>query len=359
MSSYQKLPRPNKPAIATRIDELLAQWKDHPWNADYFALLRRLENVAPEIPRLGCAVLPSDEMFRIGQEPSMIFAPATFSRFEPANDYRPPLLRQYFFGYLGPNGPLPTHLTEFIQLRYLNHGDPTWLGFLDALNHRFALYFYRAWAQAQPAVSSDRPETSSFRFEIGSLIGQGLLSSIQRDHASDDAKLFFTGLLSRQVHNAETIESVLSHYFGLTVKVEQWVGRWLTVPPEELTRLGSNLSKSSGEFAKNNQLGFDAMIGQKVWDRQHRIRLLISPLTIWQFRKFLPNGDSIEVLRSWMIRLVGHELAWDARLILDARQVPASTLNKTQLGWDSWLGKAPRTADAIEVEISESESFSK
>jgi type VI secretion system protein ImpH len=356
MSTSQPM---SKPVIAAKIDQLLSQWTDQPWNADYFALLRRLENVAFSMPRLGYAVLPSEEMFRIGQEPSMIFAPASFSRFELANDHRPPLLRQRFFGYLGPNGPLPTHLTEFVALRYLNHGDPTWLAFLDALNHRFALYFYRAWAQSRPAVSFDRPETSRFRFEVGALVGQGSPTSMGRDHAPDDAKLFFAGLLSRQVRNAETVESVLTHYFGLSVTVEQWVGRWLTIPAEDLTRLGAaGFSKSSGGFAKNNQLGHDAVLGQKAWDRQHRIRLHMGPMTIQQFRKFLPNGDSIDVLRSWMLRLVGHEVAWDARLILKASQVPISALGKTQLGWDSWLGKLARSKDAVEVEISESESFS-
>jgi type VI secretion system protein ImpH len=354
MSSFQGSQSSiSKPEMAARVNQLLAQWTDQPWNADYFALLRRLENVAYQMPRLGYAVLPSEEGFRIGQEPSMIFAPASFSRFEPENDYRPPMLRQRFFGYLGPNGPLPTHLTEFVQQRYLNHGDPTWLGFLDALNHRFALYFYRAWAQSRPAVSFDRPETSQFRFEIGALVGQGSPSRLERDRAPDDAKLFFAGLLSRQVHNTETIESVLSHYFGLSVRVQEWTGQWLTVPPEERTRLGAK-----GTLPKNNRLGFEALLGSQVWDRQHSIRLHIGPMTIQQFRKFLPNGDSIDVLRSWMLRLVGHEIAWDARLILKAAQVPPSSLGGAQLGWDSWLGKLARHKDAVEVEISESESFS-
>jgi type VI secretion system protein ImpH len=343
-----------KAEIAARVDALLEQWNARPWQADYFALLRRIESVARPLPRLGLAVLPSDEALRIGQEPLMTFAPASFSRFEPANDYRPSILRQRFFGYLGPNGPLPTHITEFVQLRYLNHGDPTWLGFLDTLNHRFALHFYRAWAQASPAVSLDRPEQSQFRFETGAFIGLGTPMRMTRDKTSDDGKLFFTGLLSRQVRNAETIESILSDYFSVPVKVEQWVGQWLTIPATERTRLGNSL----GAYQLSSQLGLGATAGGKVWDRQHRIRLHVGPLSISQFRKFLPNGDSVASLRSWMQRLVGHEIAWDAQLILSAPEVTRSSLGTAQLGWDSWLGKQQRQHDAADVEISESESFS-
>ncbi len=108
-----------------------------------------------------------------GQEPSLSFAPASFSRFEPATAYSPPRLRQHFFSYIGPNGPLPVHLSDFIRERSLNHGDPTWLAFLDSFSHRFSLHFYRAWAQSRPAVALDRPGEDRFRLQVGALVGIG------------------------------------------------------------------------------------------------------------------------------------------------------------------------------------------
>jgi type VI secretion system protein ImpH len=62
----------------------------------------------------------------------------------------PPRLMQRIFGLLGPNGALPLHLTEYARERAQHHGDPTFQRFLDTLTHRFALLFYRAWAEAQP-----------------------------------------------------------------------------------------------------------------------------------------------------------------------------------------------------------------
>jgi type VI secretion system protein ImpH len=153
-------------SVAARLDAALAVWSEQPWSFDFFAVLRRLEAVAASTPRWGLALLPSAEPIRIGQEPSMAFAPASFSRFEHASSHSPPRLRQQFFGYLGPNGPLPTHLSECIQGRALNHGDRTWLAFLDGLTHRFAMHLYRAWAQSRPAVALDRPGDSRFSNQL-------------------------------------------------------------------------------------------------------------------------------------------------------------------------------------------------
>ncbi|HZF84904.1 MAG TPA: type VI secretion system baseplate subunit TssG, partial [Burkholderiaceae bacterium] len=127
---------PTSPPAGTPAGWLAAR-ADRAWAYDYFATLRRLECMDPRAPRWGQALRPSAEAVRVGQEPSLSFAPAPFSRFEPATPDAPPRLRQHFFGYLGPNGPLPVHLSDFIRERALNHGDPTWLAFLDTFSHRF------------------------------------------------------------------------------------------------------------------------------------------------------------------------------------------------------------------------------
>ena len=50
-------------------------------------------------------------------------------------------------------------------------GDPTLSRFLDVFNHRFLALFYRAWAQAQPYVNHDRPETDRFTTYVGAFFG--------------------------------------------------------------------------------------------------------------------------------------------------------------------------------------------
>jgi len=336
---------------ASRVAGAVHAWSAEPWSFDYFAALRRLESVAKTTPRWGRALLPSAEPLRVGQEPSLSFAPASFSRFEAASAYSPPRLRQHFFSYIGPNGPLPVHLSDFIRERSLNHGDPTWLAFLDTFLHRFSLHFYRAWAQARPAVALDRPDEDRFRLQIGALVGIGAPGRIERDEVHDDARLHFSGWLARRVHNAESVASVLCCYFGVPVTLERWIGHWMSLPAGELTRLGQGESSRS--------MGMGAMLGTRAWDRQHRVRLHLGPLTLDQYRMFLPTrevGNAQPVLQRWMLQLLGDELEWDAELVLEKAQVPVTRLghargNAPRLGWVSWLGERTRSRDAADVRI--------
>ena len=67
----------------------------------------------------------------------------------------PPRLEQRFFGLLGPNGPLPLHLTEYARerlrpprRRHAARGSST------SSTIGSALFFYRAWAEARPDRSA-------------------------------------------------------------------------------------------------------------------------------------------------------------------------------------------------------------
>lgn len=355
LASAARAPDQGAGTVQARVDAALRGWSAEPWAFDYFAVMRRLESVAKTTPRWGRALLPGAEPVRVGQEPSLSFAPASFSRFEPATAHSPPRLRQQFFGYIGPNGPLPVHLSDFIRERSLNHGDPTWLAFLDSFSHRFSLHFYRAWAQSRPAVALDRPGEDRFRLQIGALVGIGAPGRVERDEIHDDARLHFSGWLARRVHNVESVESVLCCYFGVPVKLERWVGHWMSLPAGELTRLGQGESSRS--------MGMGAMLGTRAWDRQHRVRLHMGPLTLAQYRMFLPIGDARPVLQRWMQQLLGDELEWDAELVLEKAQVPLTRLgdakgNAPRLGWVSWLGQRARSRDAADVRIG-SQSFNK
>lgn len=104
---------------------------------------------------------------RLAQEPSLAFAPATLAAFDPGNEDRAPRLTEYFLGLFGPHGPLPVHLTEYARDRLRNHGDRTFARFADLFHHRMLGLFYRAWADTQPTVSFDRPETDRFNVYVG------------------------------------------------------------------------------------------------------------------------------------------------------------------------------------------------
>ena len=218
---------------------LLERVTARPYAFDFFYVLRRLEATHPHRPRLGVAARPADEPIRLGQEPLLDFAPAALSGVRPARDARPPVIEVRFLGLLGPNGPLPLHLTEYARDRMLHHGDTTFARFLDLINHRFLLLFYRAWAQAQPVTNLDRRDDDRFTKYVGALFGSGLQTTQQRDAVEDEVKLHHAGTLARQVRNADGLQAMLSHYFRLPVRVQEFAARWMRLPADDRTRLGA------------------------------------------------------------------------------------------------------------------------
>lgn len=308
-----------------------------PWAFDFLQAMRRIECAFPDKPRWAGALRPQDEPVRLGQEPALSFAPASLSGFR-MQEGAPPRLEVRFFGLFGPNGPLPLHLTEYARHRQLHYGDETFARFADLIHHRFLALFYRAWAQAQPTVSLDRPREDRFATYVGSLIGIGQPALQGRDHVPDNAKRFHAGLLARQVRNGEGLQAVLASYFELPVEVEQYVGHWMPLRERDHARIG------------RVRLGTDTVLGRRVWDRQSKFRLRIGPMTLTQYRAFLPGGDALPRLADWVAFYTNGELAWDARLQLKHDEVPPLELARgARLGWTSWLGKRLTGRDADEL----------
>src|SRR5690606_2731069 len=114
-----------------RVVERLLALQAAPERYGFFAALRLYECLHPEQPRIGEAAKPADEGLRLGQVPSLAFAPSTVAAFDIGDDARPAHLSSYFLGLFGPHGPLPLHLTEYAHSRALNHDDPTLRRFAD------------------------------------------------------------------------------------------------------------------------------------------------------------------------------------------------------------------------------------
>jgi type VI secretion system protein ImpH len=299
-----------------------------PYRYDFYQTLRRLECLYDTKPRWGEALRPIDEPVRLGQDPDLSFAPAPLASFE-AKDGRPPRLQVRLFGLFGPNGPLPLHITEYVRERLRIAGDPTLSRFLDIIHHRFLALFYRAWAQAQPHVNRDRPRADRFTVYVGSFMGLAPMPARERDALPDLAKFFHAGALIRQVRNTEGLVHILEHFFRVPVQIEEFVGHWLPLSVSERASL-------SGE---NAALGSGAVLGSRVWDRQHKFRIRLGPLTLNQYESFLPGGAPLRKLVDWVRLYLCFELDWDVRLMLKPQEVPKLTLGRGQrLGWTTWLG---------------------
>ncbi len=88
-----------------------------PWEYGFYQAMRRLEALLRDRPRFGRSVRPAQDPVRLGQEPSVTFAPAALARWEPGGTDHAARLLVHFFGLFGPDGPLPLHLTEYARDR--------------------------------------------------------------------------------------------------------------------------------------------------------------------------------------------------------------------------------------------------
>ncbi len=313
-------------------ERLYAELAAAPWAHDFFAVLRKIESLTPDAPRLGKALRPSAEPIRLGQDPELDFAPAAIMSFKADGPH--PRLGARFFGLFGPMGPLPLHLTEYARDRLRNHADPTFARFADVFHHRALLLFYRAWAQSQPTVQADRPHDDQFAKWVHALIGHAAPSMRGADAVPDAARRHSAGMLASRTRTPEAIAKVLRQYFDVPIRVEPYVGHWMPLRAEDRSRLGRPGHRRSAP------LGVSAVAGSKVWDRQYKLRLHIGPLTLDQYRQFLPGQPSLMALRDWMRQLVGFELLWDVRLVLEGSEVPAASMKgRAQLGRSTWLGR--------------------
>jgi type VI secretion system protein ImpH len=330
----------------TDIVAMFTALAQEPYRYDFYQTLRRLECLHDVKPRWGEALRPVDEPVRLGQDPELTFAPAPLSSFEMRGG-RAPRLQVRLFGLCGPNGPLPLHITEYARERLRAAGDPTLSRFLDIFHHRFLALFYRAWAQAQPHVNHDRPAADRFAMYVGSFVGMASPMSRDRDTLPDLARFFHVGTLIRQVRNGEGLRQIIEHFFRIPVRIEEYVGHWLPLAVGERTYL------SSGRAT----LGSGAVVGGRVWDRQHKFRIHLGPLTLAQYESFLPGGRRLEKLVDWVRTYFCFELDWDVRLLLKKDEVPSLRLGGRQrLGWTTWLGRRRSAVAADDLRI-DAEAF--
>lgn len=330
---------------------LLNAIKSNPFAYGFYQAIRRLECVYRDKPRVGKSARPKDDPIRFGQPPSLAFPSSTIASFKLGEKGRPPKMGVNFFGVFGPNGPLPNHLTEYAHSRIVNHDDPTFAAFADVFHHRMLSLFYRAWANTQPTVSYDRPEKDEFAKYVGSLFGIAMPSYRERDMLQDRVKLYYSGILSNQVKNAEGLRAIVQDFFEMHTEIEEFVAHWMDLPSECQLLLGVTPDTCT--------LGVNAAIGHKAWECQQNFRIVLGPLNREQYLKMLPGGEGLKRLKAVVRNYVGDELAWDVKLVMKKEHMPSLKLGITgKLGWTSriWSQSIEKDVDALIINPSYAES---
>jgi type VI secretion system protein ImpH len=319
---------------------------EEPYRFEFFQAVRLLEKVFPERAPVGYDALPSKEVARFRSHPSISFpASEVYEVTEETDDFTGEQKLEMivnFMGMLGPLGVLPTHYTELVMDR-LRYRDKTLYAFLDIFSHRAISLFFRAWQKYRFPVSYERGK-DDFTEYLFDLVGLGTLGLRGRLNLDDESLLPYSGLIAQKPHSSTALEQMLSDYFSVPVKVNQFTGQWLSLDRESITRLGE----------ANSQLGWNAVVGTRVWDDQSKFRVVFGALKFTEFQAFLPNGTAHKAMKSIIRFMVGEELDFDVKLKLKAKEVPGTILTtrakrRPMLGWTSYLKTKPFKKDDEQV----------
>jgi len=330
---------PENTAVARRgvQDRLFAE----PYCFEFFQAVRLMQIFFPDRQRVGLFQSPQSETVRFGVRPSLAFPPSEiYSLGE--GDESPPMMRVNFMGLIGPSGQLPLYYTELVAER-ARERDRTLRDFFDIFQHRAISLFYRAWEKYRFAVPHERGEDDNFSSYLLSIAGLGLPSLQDRQLIGDQEYLYYGGLLAQQPRSAEGLELMLQDYFGVPVRVDQFLGAWYRLDIDAQCSLDDTQTDSQ-------QLGFGTVVGDEIWDPQSHARIVLGPLTLEQYSDFLPTGTAFAPLRAMVRFYAGDELDFETQLILRKEETPACELGGTngpapQLGWLSWAKTAPMKAN--------------
>lgn len=313
---------------------------------DFFELLRRLERRSGLFGHSG---RPDREPARIGQHVRLNFATQDVVDFDDADGKQPARISVANLGLLGPEGPMPLHLTRWVLDRLSQRwfagadarqtSDTTFIDFVNVLQHRMIALFYRAWADATPAVQVERSTGGRVREMLEAMAGIGLPGTQSAE--LDMVKLRQAASLASQVDGPERLTLFLADAFKVPVRLKEFIAAWLNVPPALQTRLG-------GAHAA---LGRSATIGPRTFTRQSRIEVLVGPLDYADFMSFLPGTPRLHLLKRAIRDMIGEIIDVDLRVILAKAAVPPPKIGSVQLGRNTWLARPDNSGDADEMRI--------
>lgn len=304
-----------------------------PYLFEFFQAVRLLEKMTRGARPVGREGPPSLEPVRLGAHPSLAFPASQIQALEPGREGVPPRMVVNFMGLFGPLGVLPLYYTQqVIECERARDSAPR--DFLDLFNHRLLSLFYQAWEKYRVAVQYERGRGVRFTQYLLDLIGLGTKGLQERQAVADEALIYYAGLLGQRPRSAQALQQLLEDYFGVPVAVEQFAGAWFPIERSSQCWLEERNDPSE-------RLAWGAVVGDEIFDEQSRARVRLGPLTLTQYRDFLPTGTAYRPLRA-LLRFFSDEVDFEVQLVLKREEVPRCELGAEAdtapvLGWVTWM----------------------
>lgn len=261
-----------------------------------------------------------------------------------AADGAPPQfqLTPTFMGLLGAHGALPGHFTERIAAWEASQGDAELAGapraFLDIFTTRMLALFYGAWRKyrVEHAVADGADGFLPLMLALA-----GFAPGAPHEAVDDATLARYAGVLRRRPASAVVLERVLTHHFGVPVALQEAIGHWDLLSATERSALGG----------ANAVLGQAAVLGERCWRPDLRVRVRIGPLARAEFERFLPRAAGAVALRTMLGLFGAPTLGYEVVLVLARGELRPARLagGPQRLGRDSYLITAPVREDRADM----------
>jgi type VI secretion system protein ImpH len=213
--------------------------------------------------------------------------------------------------------------------------------FLDIFHHRLVSLFYRAWTKYRYDVIFGMFGRDTITDYLLWLIGCPRRYDRSVLGVSPIRLIRYAGLLTQHPKSAAGLEGLLFDYWdGVDIRIEQCIGRWVTLSVDDLNSIGT----------VNSTLGVDLTVGEQVYDRSGAFSISVGPVDWETYVSFLPCGERFAQTRALVQLYCSDPLAFTVEVKLHAREVPQMQLTSDdragRLGFTTWAltEEAPETS---------------
>lgn len=310
----------------------------------FFALLPLVEQLFPTAPRVGLDGPPRLEAMRFRHDPALRFSSGDIARIgvvvvpENGNSLAPPRhvieIVTTFLGLTGSSSPLPNFMTELVAHEDQDH--PVRRDFLDVFHHRAVSLLFRGVARLSiPREHTARSTTAWVKRGLA-LGGVDAYDVAPTRVLPLSSVMQLLPLLVGHARGARTLRTALRHVLApaigpnATVDLVENVEGWVELDEAQQMKLG----------IANSQLGASTHLGVRARERSGKFAIQIGPLTVEEYRRFVPGGDMVTVIHETVQIFTRNPVDYDLELVIGADASPAFTLSErapATLGRTTWL----------------------
>lgn len=317
----------------------------------FFRAVPLLEQIVDEAAPVGLDGPPSKERIRFRHDPGLHFSSGDISSidivrvpqeaFQDAREVYEVVTT--FLGLTGSISPLPNFFSELIL--HENQDEPVRRDLLDVFHHRaISLLFRGVRRMSIPGAHRSR-QTSPWLKRALCLGGVDAYEASVGKNLPLANVMRMLPLLVGRARGARglmtALECVLEPVLGEKGRVT------LSDHVESWAELGADQRMVLGR--QNNRLGRNTQIGSRARERSGKFEIQVGPISQEAYRKFLPGGGQLGLVRETVELFTRNPLDYDIKLTVSSGTGGFALGGKesASLGRTTWLGARARDREIV------------